>query len=140
MSYSLDAVKVHMVEDNSANLLMLTMLLCDVLEMQHYKGHRSGHELFAYIAAHPDQAPDVILLDLQLPQEDGYHVLDRVRTHPLIHSARVIACTAHVSRSNIVRAQAAGFDGFLAKPLEYGRFPDQMMRILAGEEVWDTGE
>jgi two-component system cell cycle response regulator DivK len=37
------------------------------------------------------------------------------------------------------KARAAGFDGFLGKPLDPDRFPDQIRRILGGEEVWDLG-
>jgi CheY-like chemotaxis protein len=128
------------VEDNSANLLLLTLLLRDVLKVPNFKSHSSGEDLFNYVMTHPGHLPDIVLLDLQLPREDGYHVLGRIRAQPSLCSARVIACTAHVSQSNINRAQSAGFDGFLAKPLEYDRFPTQMQHILAGDQVWYSGK
>ena len=140
MRYTTDTVRIHIVEDNSANLLLLTLLLRDVVKVQHYKGHSSGQDFFNYVISGPDSLPDVILLDLQLPREDGYHVFDRIRAQPALRDARVIACTAHVSRGSIERARAAGFDGFLAKPLEYERFPTQMQHILAGDQVWDSGK
>ena len=139
MSYSLETVKVHIVEDNAANLTILIALVRDVVEIPHCIGSRSGQALFDYIAASPDQAPNVILLDLEMPREDGYQVLQRIREHPLLRSTLVIACTAHVSRSDIARAHRAGFDGFLGKPLDYDRLPGQMEHILAGQRVWDAG-
>ena len=140
MRYTTDTARIHIVEDNSANLLLLTLLLRDVLKVRHLKSHSSGQDLFNYVMMYPDHLPDVILLDLQLPREDGYHVLGRIRAQPPLCDVRVIACTAHVSQGNIERARAAGFDGFLAKPLEYERFPTQMQLILAGDQVWDFGK
>ena len=140
MRYTTDTVRIHIVEDNSANLLLLTLLLRDVLKVPHYKGHSSGHDLFNYVMAHPDHLPNVILLDLQLPREDGYQVFARIRAQPWLRDARVIACTAHISPGNIERARSEGFDGSLAKPLDYDRFPTQMQQILAGDQVWYSGK
>jgi two-component system cell cycle response regulator DivK len=50
-----------------------------------------------------------------------------------------VAVTADITSQNLSRAQAAGFDGFLAKPIDVDLFPDQVRRILDGEVVWDLG-
>ena len=44
-----------------------------------------------------------------------------------------------LSSANLSKARSAGFDGFLAKPLNVDLFPDQIRRILDGEAVWDLG-
>src|SRR5436190_17247869 len=103
--YTTDTVRIHIVEDNHANLLLLTLLLRDVLKVQYYKGHSSGQDFFDYVMSNSGHQADVILLDLQLPREDGYHIFDRIRAQPLLRDARVIACTAHVSHGNIERAR-----------------------------------
>jgi two-component system cell cycle response regulator DivK len=82
---------------------------------------------------------DLILLDIHLPEEDGYEVLDRLREDVHFDSTRIVAVTADVSSANLARAQAAGFDGFLAKPIDVDLFPDQIRRVLEGEPVWDLG-
>ncbi len=82
---------------------------------------------------------DLILLDIHLPEEDGYEVLDRLRKDKRFRDTRVVAVTADVSKINLNRAQSAGFDAFLAKPINVDLFPDQIRRILQGESVWDLG-
>jgi two-component system cell cycle response regulator DivK len=49
----------------------------------------------------------------------------------------VAAVTAEASSEQIAKARAAGFDGFLGKPLDPDRFPDQIRRLLRGEPVWE---
>ena len=49
----------------------------------------------------------------------------------------MVAVTAEASLEQINKAKAAGFDGFLGKPLDMDRFPDQIRRILAGDSVWE---
>jgi two-component system cell cycle response regulator DivK len=76
---------------------------------------------------------DVVFLDLEMPGLDGYHVKDMIK--PQLGGAPIIAYTVHVSEINAVRD--LGFDGFLGKPLDNARFPDQLARILNGEPVWE---
>jgi two-component system cell cycle response regulator DivK len=78
-------------------------------------------------------------LDIHLPEEDGYEVLVRLRDDERYDDTRIVAVTADVSNNNLTRAQAAGFDGFLAKPIDVDLFPDQIRRILQGESVWELG-
>ena len=82
---------------------------------------------------------DLILLDIHLPEEDGYEVLARLREDEHLRNARIVAVTADISNANLQRAKATGFDGFLAKPINVDTFPDQIQRILEGEAVWDLG-
>jgi CheY-like chemotaxis protein len=76
---------------------------------------------------------DLVFLDLEFPTVDGYTVKDQVRT--ALGQIPIIAYTVHVSEINAVKAH--GFDGFIGKPLDNKRFPDQLARILRGEAVWD---
>ena len=76
---------------------------------------------------------DVVFLDLEMPGVDGFDVKDMVRAH--FGEVPIIAYTVHISEINV--AKQSGFDGFLGKPLNKARFPDQVARILRGEAVWD---
>ena len=49
----------------------------------------------------------------------------------------MVAVTAEASQEQLTRAREAGFDGFLGKPLDPDRFPEQIRRLLRGEQVWE---
>jgi two-component system cell cycle response regulator DivK len=76
-------------------------------------------------------------MDIRLPYEDGYGALRKIRASPALKDTLVVAVTAEASVEQMTKARTAGFDGFLAKPLDMDRFPDQIRRILAGEAVWE---
>ena len=76
---------------------------------------------------------------MNLPLEDGYEVLARLRNDPHFADARIVAVTGDADDASMQRAKAAGFDGFLGKPIVVGKFPGQITDILAGKPVWDLG-
>jgi two-component system cell cycle response regulator DivK len=82
-------------------------------------------------------AVDLILLDIQLPHEDGYMVLEGIRAIPRLQQTSVVAVTANVLPQDVARAREAGFDGFIGKPIDADRFPEQIKRVLRGEAVWE---
>jgi CheY-like chemotaxis protein len=77
---------------------------------------------------------DVVFLDLEMPELDGYKVLELLRADSRYDDVPVVAYTVHVSEINVARDM--GFHSFLGKPLDADRFPDQLARILRGEPVW----
>ena len=79
------------------------------------------------------EAVDVIFLDLEMPGLDGFAVKDRILK--TFVNIPIIAYTVHISEMNVI--QEHGFSGMLAKPLDGARFPDQLARILRGEQVWE---
>jgi two-component system cell cycle response regulator DivK len=81
---------------------------------------------------------DMIFLDLGLPDGDGYEVLAQIKQEAALKDVPVIAVTARDASTEMPKAQAAGFDGFLGKPLNRNRFPDQIRRIMEGEGVWEV--
>lgn len=76
---------------------------------------------------------DVVFLDLEMPSMNGYDAQKYLRQ--ALPNARIIACTVH--NNAMADTERIGFDGFIAKPLDISRFPDQLARILSGEPVWD---
>jgi CheY-like chemotaxis protein len=61
-------------------------------------------------------SPTFILLDLSMPQMDGWEMLEKLRANPIIKHLPVIALTAHAMDGDKDRAMEAGFDGYIAKP------------------------
>lgn len=79
---------------------------------------------------------DVIFLDLEMPGLDGYQVLNQLKRNEQFAGVPVIAYSVHVSELKVTYEH--GFDGFIGKPLDSDRFPQQLARILAGERVWEV--
>lgn len=78
---------------------------------------------------------DLILLDLEMPKRDGYEIVKVLKQY-LGSSVPVVACTVHTAEIN--RTKKLGFSGFIAKPLDMDRFPEQISRILNGETIWEA--
>jgi CheY-like chemotaxis protein len=80
-------------------------------------------------------APDVVFIDLEIPEVSGYEILSTLQHSPAYANIPLVAYTTHLSHMN--SAHEAGFNGFLAKPLNRNEFANQLLRILNGEEVWE---
>ena len=137
MAQDLSEVSVLIVEDNVRNYALLARLL-SFMGVKQTEWRRSGWQVLEF-AQDTMIKVDLILLDIHLPEEDGYQVLNRIRQNERFADTRVVAVTADISSANLTRAQAAGFDGFLSKPINVDIFPEQVQRILEGEAVWDLG-
>ena len=136
--------KVMVIEDNLDNMDLALTLLREDVGVYYANTRPSGHAFFQWLHSSTtvQQNPkllwlDLILLDLQLPRESGYGILESLRALPTLRQTRVIAFTANVLQADIDRCRAAGFDGFIGKPIQVRRFPDQICRVLAGEAVWE---
>lgn len=127
-----DAI-VLVVEDNVANFVLIARML-GFLGI-HCEWKTSGYEVVEYADTLPKV--DLILMDIRLPYEDGYSALKKIRQSSRLKDIPVIAVTAEASQDQITKAQKAGFDGFLGKPLDPDRFPDQIQRIIEGKPVWE---
>ena len=119
---------VLVVEDNVQNFVLITRLLA-YLGVKKCEWKASGWQVLEFAETLPHI--DLILMDIFLPEEDGYQVLDRLRAHPRFR------VTADVSVANMERARQASFNGFIGKPIAPDRFPNQIRNILQGEEVWE---
>jgi two-component system cell cycle response regulator DivK len=126
-------ITVLVVEDNVSNFVLIARML-GFLGI-HCEWKTSGYEVVEY--ADTLSRVDLVLMDIRLPYEDGYGALRKLRQSPKLRNVPVIAVTAEASVEQITKAKSSGFDGFLGKPLDPDRFPDQIQRILAGESVWE---
>lgn len=124
---------VLIVEDNANNLMIATELLRTV-GVKYLNSRASGRQALKLAETLPQL--DLVLLDIQLPYEDGYAILERIRANPRFRQTRVVAVTASVHPEEEARARAAGFDGFIGKPLDINRFPEQIRAVLLGQPVW----
>jgi two-component system cell cycle response regulator DivK len=137
MRRNLSELRVLIVEDNVRAYALLAQLL-SFMGIRQTEWRRSGWEILEFVR---DTMPhvDLVFLDIHLPEEEGYEVLARLHDDDGFEKTRVIAITDDTNSANLCSARAAGFDAFLARPLNADLFPDQLRRILDGEPVWYLG-
>ena len=117
--------RILIVEDNADNLKLFRALL-------NLRGHEvtalpSGDGLLDTLAR---TRPELVLMDIQLPGKDGYELLAEIRGSQWSRLP-VVALSAHAMAGDEERARAAGFDGYITKPIEITAFPGQVDRALS---------
>lgn len=117
---------IVVVEDQPDNLKLLTTLL--TLKGHQVIGLPNGDRVADVVRTH-QPAPALILLDIQLPGRDGYAILEELKQLPG-RSWKVVALTAHAMPEDRARAEAAGFDGYITKPIDVRTFPAEVARYL----------
>ncbi len=120
------SARILIVDDNVINLKLAT----DVLACA---GHAiAGAEDAARALALLEQAPpDIILLDLAMPGMDGPTLARRIKADARFRQIPIVALTASAMKGDESRALAAGFDGYITKPIDTRRFPAQVAGYLA---------
>ncbi|HVA23629.1 MAG TPA: response regulator [Chloroflexota bacterium] len=118
---------ILIIEDNEKNM----KLVRDVLQ---FKGYRTleaptAGQGIALAAAH---SPDLVLMDIQLPDMDGITALKQLQANPATAGLRVVAVTAFAMKEDEERIRAAGFLGYLTKPLDIKTFPDRVRQFCDG--------
>ncbi len=80
------------------------------------------------------EKPDLILMDMNLPDIDGYEMTRRFRALPELKDIPIIAMTANVMHGDREKTLEAGCDGYIPKPIDVDRLPDQIREFLAMRE------
>jgi two-component system, cell cycle response regulator DivK len=117
--------RILYIEDNLGNRTLVKR----VLEPEGYTiieapDGKTGLEL---AIAHP---PDLILMDINLPEVDGYTMTSRIKATPGLGKIKIIAVTANVMKGDREKTLAAGCDGYLQKPIDVDLLPEQIARFL----------
>jgi CheY-like chemotaxis protein len=121
---------ILLVEDNEMNRDMLSRRL-----------ERAGYRVIVAvdgprgIAAARAEAPDLVLMDMSLPEIDGWEATRHLKQDPATRDIPVIALTAHAMVSDRDRALEAGCDDYDTKPVDFARLLRKMTSILARERA-----
>lgn len=119
--------RILIVEDNEMNRDMLSRRLV-----------RSGHEVHVAVTAAEGVeacralAPDLVLMDLSLPDADGRDATRTLKADPATRAVPVVALTAHAMASDRDSALAAGCDAFETKPVDFAQLSRTIERLLGG--------
>jgi CheY-like chemotaxis protein len=118
-------ITILIADDNLASLELLKAALAE----PHYRIVESsdGHDALAKVKS---VAPDIVLLDIQMPGRNGFEVLRAIRSLDLLRSCRVVALTAFAMEGDRERILASGFDGYIAKPVSISGVREQVRRLL----------
>jgi two-component system cell cycle response regulator DivK len=117
--------RILYIEDNPENRLLVRR----VLEIEGYTIIEATDGAAGLTAAET-QAPDLILMDINLPELDGYEVTARLKQLPSLRRVPIIAVTANVMRGDREKTLAAGCDGYIQKPIDIDQLPAQIERFL----------
>jgi two-component system, cell cycle response regulator DivK len=116
---------ILVVEDNEANQLLAS----SVLEREGYLVELAANAKEAVERLTTNQ-PDLILMDVQLPGEDGLGLTRRLKADPRTAMIPIVALTAHAMVGDREEALAAGCAGYIAKPINTRTFGEQVRKYL----------
>lgn len=118
--------RILVVDDNLVNMKLVSF----ILQKRGYEitTAENATETFASVTSAP---PDLILLDLQLPEIDGYEIARRLRAEFGLRDTPIVAVTAFAMRGDEERALAAGCTAYMSKPIDTAALPALVARLLA---------
>lgn len=114
------------IEDNPANLRLMQQIVGKLANLNLQDAQTA--ELGLAIAM--QDPPDLILLDINLPEMDGFEALRQLRANPATHDIPVIAITGNAMESDVKLGKEAGFDEYLTKPLDVPKLISTLQKFL----------
>ena len=120
--------RILVIEDDEMNVDMLT----ERLELRGYRVLTAGDGLRGIDLARA-VAPDLILMDVSLPEVDGWEATRRLKAEAATRHIPVVALTAHAMESDREKAMRAGCDGYETKPVDFPRLLSTMESLLGRE-------
>jgi CheY-like chemotaxis protein len=118
--------KILIVEDNPDNMKLFTAVLS--IRGHQVVGLPGGEQLLPTMRA---ETPQVVLLDIQLPGEDGFQLLEKLHADFGTGLPPVVALTAHAMSGDREKALRAGFSGYLTKPIDVATFASSVEAFLS---------
>ena len=125
MAMATGPARILYIEDNADNRLLVKR----VLEAEGYKLLEAANAQDGLLQVMA-QKPDLILMDINLPEVDGYTTTARIKAMPGLAAIKVIAVTANVMKGDREKTLAAGCDGYITKPIDVDTLPGQIARFL----------
>jgi len=118
------------IEDNPENRLLVRR----VLEVEGYQVIEADSGITGLQKAET-MAPDLVLMDINLPEIDGYELTHRLKQMPHLAGVPVVAMTANVMKGDREKTLAAGCDGYIQKPVDVDQLPLQVARFLRAKKA-----
>jgi len=122
---NMDDAKVLYIEDNVENRTLVKR----VLEVEGYVVLEADDGIDG-LRVVQKEAPDLILIDINLPEVDGYEITTRLRQMEGLSNIPIVALTANVLKGDRERSLDAGCDGYIQKPIDVDLLPAQIAAFL----------
>lgn len=121
---------ILVVDDNEAGQL----LVCTVLQLEGFRVDSAGSsaEVLERLNA---RAPDLILMDMQLPGQDGLALTRQLKADPATATIPIVALSAHAMAGHREQAFAAGCSGYISKPIDTRTLGDQVREFLPAKRL-----
>ncbi|MEM6682905.1 MAG: response regulator [Pseudomonadota bacterium] len=116
--------KILIVEDNDLNM----KLFCDLLEAHAYEPLQTKDGMAAIDIARTAQ-PQLILMDIQLPEVSGLEITERIKSDPLTSQIPIVAITAFAMKGDEEKVRSAGCEGYISKPISVRSFIDTVKQF-----------
>ncbi len=118
--------RVLYIEDNHDNRVLIRRVLqAEGIELIEAETAADGIRLAESIL------PDLILMDINMPTMDGLTATANIRKNEMLRGIPVVALTANVMKGDREKAIGAGCDGYIQKPIDVDRFPDEVRRFIS---------
>jgi len=119
------SAKILLVEDNAANRYLATFLL----ENSGFSVVQATNGREAILAAQ-NELPDLILMDIQMPEVDGYEAARHIRAEPHLAHIPLVAVTSYAMAGDREKAVEIGFAGYIEKPIVTETFIREISRFI----------
>lgn len=114
------------IEDNLDNRILIRRVL--TAEGYRVVEAENAQQALEYLEK---ETPDLILMDINIPEIDGYTLTRQLKTRPELQHVPILAMTANVMKGDMEKALQAGCDGYIPKPVDIDLLPEQIARHLA---------
>jgi two-component system, cell cycle response regulator DivK len=126
--------RVLYIEDNVDNLILVRRILgAEGYSLLEATSAKEG------IALAEQHIPDLILMDVNMPEMDGLTATKQLRQNPALKDVPIVALTANIMRDVLAEVMDAGCDGFITKPITVDEFPDQVLKFVSQGRVHSGG-
>jgi len=117
--------RILVIEDNPSNMKLVSLILDSM-------GHVviEASEAVEGIRLAQAEAPDLVLMDIQLPGMDGLEATRRLKADPATQAIKVVALTAFAMKGDEERMRAAGCDDYIPKPIRHAEFMERITGLL----------
>lgn len=117
--------RVLYIEDNADNrMLVRRILMASDIDVEEADNAFDGIEMAS------KNPPDLILMDISMPGMNGLTATERIRSMPNLNHVPVVALTANVREGDREMTIDAGCDGYIGKPIDVDKFPDQVLQYM----------
>jgi len=120
----LSARILYIEDDDNNRLLVQRVMLASGYDVEVASNAQTGIDLAINFQ------PDIILMDINMPEMDGYMATDEIRKINTLDNVPIIAVTANVMKGDMEEILASGCDGYIPKPIDVDKFPEEVEYYL----------